>query len=238
MRLDETNGGHSKGDHVHPVAVALAASTVFGLLSDRARERLAGAGGAYALEPGEVLCHAGDPGEAMFIVLEGEVEVRATSSGGRDVRFVALGAGAIVGEMAVLDGGPRSAEVAAIRRTRLWRIGRAALLEALENEPKAAVALVAELSRRLRGANDALEANRLLDLGGRLARLLLEERNARGVVALTQTEMARRLGASREKANRKLHAWAKAGWVELLPIGVRLVQPERIDEIVRAARRR
>jgi CRP/FNR family cyclic AMP-dependent transcriptional regulator len=223
---------------VSAVVKALASSAVFGWLSDGARKRLAAAGAAHALDPGEVLCHAGDAGDAMFIVLEGEVEVRATSSGGRDVRFVALGAGAIVGEMAVLDGGPRSADVAAIRRTRLWRIGRAALVEALENEPRAAVALVAELSSRLRGANDAREANRLLDLGGRLAQLLLHERNARGVVALTQTEMARRLGASREKTNRKLHVWAKSGWVDLLPIGVRLVQAERIEEVVRAARRR
>jgi CRP/FNR family cyclic AMP-dependent transcriptional regulator len=237
VTLDETNGAPAQGDPIHPVARALASSTVFGWLSERARERLARAGGAYALEPGEMLCHAGDAGEAVFIVLEGEVEVRATSSGGRDVRFVSLGAGAIVGEMAVLDGGPRSADVAAIRRTRLWRIGRAPLIEALEAEPKAAVALVAELSRRLRGANEALEASTLLDLGGRLARLLLQERNARGVVAMTQTEMARRLGASREKVNRKLHAWANSGWVTLLAIGVRVVQPERL-EAVRAARRR
>jgi CRP/FNR family cyclic AMP-dependent transcriptional regulator len=55
---------------------------------------------------------------------------------------------------------------------------------------------------------------------------------------MTPTEMARRLGASREKANRKLHERAKSGWVDLLPIGVRVVQPERIEEVVRAARRR
>jgi CRP-like cAMP-binding protein len=140
--------------------------------------------------------------------------------------------------MAALDGGARSADMAATRRCRLWRIPRQALIEAFETEPKSAVALVAELSGRLRAANAALEASAVLDLGGRLARLLIQEKGARGLIPLTQTELARRLGASREKVNRKLHAWAGDGWVELTPSGVRLVETDALAALIETARRR
>ena len=75
-------------------------------------------------------------------------------------------------------------------------------------------------------------------MGGRVARLLLQERNARDLVAMTQTEMARRLGASRERVNRKLHQWAREGWVQILPTGLRLVVVEQLEAVVMDARGR
>jgi CRP-like cAMP-binding protein len=184
---------------------------------------LAAAGAPVALEVGGLLCQQGDPGDAVFVVLEGEIEIRTSSPGGRQVRFAGFGPGAVVGDMAALDGGARSTDMVAARRARLWRIPRGPLVQALEAEPKAAVALVAELARRLRAANGALEASRVLDLGGRLARFLLDEAGARTLVPLTQTEIARRLGSSREKVNRKLNTWARSGWVGLGPAGVRIL---------------
>jgi CRP-like cAMP-binding protein len=213
------------------VVSALGASEVLHHLSPRARERLAAAGSPVGLAAGGLLCRAGDPGDAVFVVLEGRIEARMISAGGREMRLVGLGPGQTVGEMAALDGGRRSADVVAATRSRLWRIPRAALLQAIEAEPKVAVALIVELSRRLRAANTSLEAEILLDLGGRLARLLLTEQSGRGLVALTQTEMARRLVASREKVNRKLHEWVRQGWVEIATVGVRLKAPERLSSL-------
>ncbi len=220
------------------VTAALGASRVLHLLSERARARLARAGSPLALEAGQYLCQAGDSGDAVYVVIEGEIEVLNRTEGGKTVRLFAHGPGALVGEMAALDGGARSADMAATRRCRLWRIPRQALIEAFETEPKSAVALVAELSGRLRAANAALEASAVLDLGGRLARLLIQEKGARGLIPLTQTELARRLGASREKVNRKLHAWAGDGWVELTPSGVRLVETDALAALIETARRR
>jgi CRP/FNR family cyclic AMP-dependent transcriptional regulator len=211
---------------------ALATSPVLGLLSEAARERLAGAGGPIALEPGVLLCQRGDPGDAIYVVLEGEIEIRTSTAGGREVRFAGFGPGAVVGEMGALDGGLRSTDMAAARRSRLWRIPRAPLVEALKAEPGAAVALVAELARRLRAANTALEAARVLDLGGRLAQFLVEAAVARALVPFTQTEIARRLGVSREKVNRKLNAWARAGWVALGPAGVRVLQRDALAGLI------
>jgi CRP/FNR family cyclic AMP-dependent transcriptional regulator len=210
------------------VAKALASSPILKLLSQTGRARLAGAGAPIGLEPGELLCQKGDPGDAIYVVLEGEIEIRTTSPGGREVRFASFGPGSVVGEMAALDGEARSADMVAARRAQLWRIPRAPLIGVLENEPAAAVALVAELARRLRAANSALESTQTLDLGGRLAQFLLESSGARSLVPLTQTEMARRLGVSRESVNRKLAAWARSGWISLSHSGVRLDKPEAL----------
>jgi CRP-like cAMP-binding protein len=214
------------------VAAALKEGEVLRVLSTEACMRLARAGAPLDLSPGALLCQAGDPGDAVFLILEGEIEIRSSLAGGRDVRFVSFGRGALIGEMAALDGGPRSADMAATRKTRLWRIPRSALVEALETEPKAAVALLAELSGRLRRTNAALEAMAGLDLGGRLARSLLSEQSARGLIGLTQSELARRVGASRETVNRKLNDWAGHGWVELSSAGVRLLAPERLRSLL------
>lgn len=217
------------------VCAALRASDVLGRLSPEGAAALARAGSPLELPAGRLLCQAGDPGDAVYVVLEGEIEVRTASRGGREVRFVALGKGALVGEMAVLDGGPRSTDMAATRRCRLWRIPRSALLARLEAEPAAAVGLLVELVGRLRRTNAALEAQTTLDLGGRLARLLLAEQNARGLVAISQTELARRIGASREKVNRKLKEWSAAGEVAVTTAGVRVVAPDRLVELTQGA---
>lgn len=206
------------------VIAALRASAVLHLLPAATLDRLAALGGSMNLARGEILCQQGEPGDAVYIVLQGEIEVLLRAPDGHEVRVAALGPGSLVGDMAVLDGGPRSADMQATRPCLLWRIPRAALIETLEADPKTAIVLLSELSRRLRSANEALDASARLDLGGRLARLLLKERGAKGLVTLTQTEMARRVGASREKVNRKLHAWASEGRVDITPAGVRLLQ--------------
>jgi CRP/FNR family cyclic AMP-dependent transcriptional regulator len=217
------------------VLAALKDSEVLGVLSTDASAALAGRGVPVDLASGAYLCRIGDPGDAVYVVLDGEIEVRTSSPGGRDLRLGALRRGEIAGEMAALDGGLRSADMVATRRTRLWRIPRGALIQALESEPKAAVALLAEMSGRLRRTNAALEARATLDLGGRLAQLLVGEQNPRALIALTQSELARRLGASREKVNRKLHDWGAKGWVEVTPAGVRLLQPQQLEDLGKQA---
>jgi CRP-like cAMP-binding protein len=142
----------------------------------------------------------------------------------------------VIGEMAVLDGGVRSADICAIRRSRFLRITRDQAIAALESEPKALLKLLAELSRRLRLANTSLEDAQLLDLGGRLAQRLLEEAGDGAVVTLTQTEIARRIGASREKVNRKLHEWCDEGWIAMGRAGIKLVARDKLQALIHEAR--
>lgn len=206
-------------------------------LSDEARSRVARSARLVELMAGEVLCQAGDPGDAFYVVLEGEVEIVARTREGIDVRLAALGHGAIIGEMAALAGGPRSVDMVAARRCKLYRIPRGALLEVLKSDAEAALELIIELTRRLRASNAALEALMRLGLSGRLARLLTASMNARGLVALTQTEVARRLGVSREKVNRRLKAWAEAAIVEIVPAGIQVKSVARLRQAMNTPKR-
>ena len=218
----------SAGGEAGAVA-ALARSALFAAFSPALRQRLFDGGELVQLAAGDILARAGEPGEAIYLILEGEAEVRAVAPNGDELRLAALPAGAVIGEMAVLDGGPRSADLYAARRTKALRIARAAILAALEEEPKACIALAGELSRRLRATNAQIEDLRVLDLGARLAQLLLTEAGGRDLATLSQTEMARRLGAARESVNRKLHAWAERGWIAIGRFGVRLLRPDSLS---------
>ncbi len=214
------------------VEAALAKAELMAALSEATRARLAKQGVPCTLEPGRLLFAKGDKGDALYVLLEGEVEVRTSTEAGKDVRLAALKPYALIGEMAVLDGGARSADICAIRRSRFLRIHRDQAIAALESEPQALLKLLAELSRRLRHADSQLEDAHTLDLGGRLAQRLLEEAGDGLVITLTQTEIARRIGASREKVNRKLHEWVDEGWISMGRSGIKLTAREKLQAVI------
>jgi CRP-like cAMP-binding protein len=218
------------------VEAALAKAELMAALSDATRARLAKQGQPCTIEPGNLLFAKGDKGDALYVLLEGEVEVRTSTEAGKDVRLAALRPYAVIGEMAVLDGGARSADICAIRRSRFLRIHRDQALAALESEPKALLRLLAELSRRLRRADSQIEDAHTLDLGGRLALRLLEEAGDGASITLTQTEIARRIGASREKVNRKLHEWVDEGWIAMGRSGIKLVARDKLQAVIEDAR--
>ena len=214
------------------VAQAMAASPILGLLSPAKREHLAASGSMLSLEPGTLLCQQGDRGDAIYFLLEGEIEARTASANGRELRYAGYEPPAVVGEMAVLGDGLRATDMIATRRTRLWRIPRAPLIEALHAEPAAAVAMAAELAARLRTTSATLAAVRTMDLGARLAQLLLAAAGDRALVPLTQTEIARRLSASREAVSRKLNKWARLGWVRLAASGIRVLGKSALADLM------
>ncbi len=219
--LDRLGGGATSSAAAEDIPAALARNPLFAALSEERRRQLAAGGSPVRLEPGSALFRAGDEADAMYVVVTGEVDVAVPFHDGRDVWLARLGVGALVGEMGVLDGGPRSADVCAVPRTELWRIGRRAVIETLRAEPSVGLELLAIMARRLRMTDLLLQETALLDLGARLARLLLESHGA--TVALSQGEMARLIGASRERVNRKLALWRAEGWIELGPYGVKVM---------------
>lgn len=224
------------GVDLQSVEAALAKAELMAALTAETRARLAKQGAPCTVEPGNLLFAKGDKGDALFVLLEGEVEVRTSTEAGKDVRLASLKPYSVIGEMAVLDGGVRSADICAIRRSRFLRIHRDQALAVLESEPKALLKLVAEMSKRLRHADSALEDAQVLDLGGRLAQRLLEEAGDGSTVTLTQTELARRIGASREKVNRKLHEWVDEGWISMGRSGIKLSGRDKLKALIQEAR--
>ncbi len=220
--IDHTmsSGGPSprKADQI---VAALARNAVFAVLSPERRSYLAGAGSLVRLEPGSPLFLAGDAADGVYVILSGEVDIAVTAEDGRDVWLAKLGPGDLVGEMGVLDGGTRSADVRAAPRSELWRIGRQVVLQTLRDEPSSALELLAMMAGRLRVTDLLLQERALLDIGARLARLLLD--SERATISQSQGEMARLIGASRERVNRKLAAWRAAGWIDIGPYGVKLL---------------
>ena len=219
--LDRPDAHASSSGAAEDIPAALARNPLFAALSEARRRDLAGGGSPVRLEPGTALFRAGDEADAMYVVLAGEVDVAVPFHDGRDVWLARLGVGALVGEMGVLDGGPRSADVCAVPRTELWRIGRRAVIDTLREEPSVGLELLAIMARRLRMTDLLLQETALLDLGARLARLLLESQGA--TVALSQSEMARLIGASRERVNRKLAVWRSEGCIDVGPYGVKVL---------------
>lgn len=203
------------------VGDALARNTVFKVLSGDRRRTLAECGSYVPLERGQFLFRRGDESDAAYAIILGEVEVAVTGMDGRQVFIARLGQGTVIGEMGVLDGSTRSADVRATRRCELYRIDRSCVTDALLAEPSAALALLGLMARRLRDTDALVERTSSMDLGKRLARLLLEE-GANGRIIYNQSDMAHLVGATREAVNRKLARWRKASWVELTPTGLHI----------------
>ena len=197
----------------------LARNTVFRVLSAQRRRILAECGSYVSLERGAYLFRRGEPSDAAYAITVGEIEVTVVGLDGREVFLARCGTGSVIGEMGVLDGSPRSADVRATRKCELYRIDRSCVTDALTAEPSAALALLGVMARRLRDTDTLVERMSSMDLGKRLARLLLEE-GATGRIIYNQSDIAHLIGASREAVNRKLARWRKANWVELNATGL------------------
>jgi len=172
-----------------------------------------------------------EPGDALYVVARGRVKVVLYGESGREIILrVFRRPGDFFGEMSLLDGEPRSASVIAIEPSTLLVLSREAFGEHLRRSSGTALAVMAELSRRLREADGVIGNLALLDVYGRLARKLRQlaksdgEESAEGVVVRdmpTQQELAGLIGTSRETVSRAFAELARRGLVRLA--GRRLV---------------
>jgi CRP-like cAMP-binding protein len=200
----------------------LARNPVFAVLSPAKRRALAERGSSVQLAKGERLFGRGDPPDAAFAIISGEIEVSIEGPDGRAVFIARLEGGTVVGEMGVLDGVVRSTDALATRKSELWRIDRDLVIEALTEESGSAVALLKIMARRLRETDALLDRNASMNLGKRLARLLLEE-STHGKIIFNQSDLAHLVGATREAVNRKLAQWRKAKMLEINHTGLHVL---------------
>ena len=202
----------------HPVEV-LAATKLFGGLDAAALDVLAGAAVPRRYDRGEYLFHRGERGDCLFVLARGRVKVTISSPDGVEAVLAALGPHDTVGELALLDGGQRSASVVAVEPTAAYVIGRRELMAAMGRHPAVLDAVLRGLGAMIRRLTDTTGDLVFLDLGGRLAKALLRlaAGSGTGVVdlGLTQSDLAAMVGASRQATNRALHLMAREGWISL-----------------------
>ena len=167
----------------------------------------------------EALFLAGDGGDGCYLVEEGLLKVAVASQSGGERILAFLGPGAIVGEMSIIDGRPRSSSVVAVRQAALKFLSRAAFEEFTRNYPEVYKYLVKLLASRLREANAVIAAGTFLSLKGRVARTLLELAEGFGqdvgsgrIVIhqkIGQSDLAARAGIARANVSRILNEWKR-----------------------------
>jgi CRP-like cAMP-binding protein len=175
---------------------------------------------------GQMVFARGDPGSHIYLVSEGQIRLAIASSDGRELSFEIVGPGDLFGEIAVLDGLPRSAEATALAPTVAYIIARRDFLRLMAQHRALTDAVVTFLCGRLREVSNKLETLALYALDVRLARFLLhaiKDRQAppgRRVpleLSYSQSELALLLGASRPKINAALSALESAGAIGRTP---------------------
>jgi CRP/FNR family transcriptional regulator, cyclic AMP receptor protein len=167
----------------------------------------------------EVLFLAGDPGDGCYQVEQGLLKVSMISPSGGERILAILGPGAVVGELSVIDGKPRSASVSAVRDSALYFISRATFNAFAAAHPEVYQHLVALLASRLRDTDAVLAAGSFLTLKGRIARALLDLAEAFGQKAsdgrieirqkISQSDVAAMAGIARENVSRILSEWMR-----------------------------
>jgi len=205
-----------------PTDVALIAKhPLFGALQATQLQRLVAYAKRRNVRAGRVLFNKGDPGNALFAIRAGTIKITAPSSDGREAVFNILTEGEVFGEIALLDGQPRTADAVAISDCDLVVIERRDFLALVETDPKIALKLIELLCARLRWSSEHFEEVVLLKLPARLARTLLRLVRAQPAkdgdieLKITQRELSQILGTTRERINRELSAWATRKWIAL-----------------------
>lgn len=179
-------------------------------------------------------------GGALFVIISGKVKVTRTSGDGREVILTILSDCDFFGEMALLDGMTRSATVIATEESEVYMIQRSEFLVLLKDHPEISIALLQELTKRLRSADMKIKSLSLKDAEGKVATVLLQLADdigkiKQGIVEIEklplQQDLANMAATSRETISRTLHSFAKKGLVELEGSKLRILDYEKFKEL-------
>lgn len=192
------------------------------------------------LAKGELLFDAGDPSNAMYIVLSGRVRIWTVSAAGLEITLNVLDPGAIFGEIGLLDASERTASASGMQASELLAINRRSFFDALRHDSQLAENVIGFLCERLRWVSARMEDSALRTAPERLARILSHlccdygTETADGIaltVNLTQGELARWAMMSRESLNKTLSRWAEEGLLTPTRDKIVIHDAERLDDI-------
>jgi CRP-like cAMP-binding protein len=173
----------------------------------------------------------------LFAVCSGTIKISAPSPAGRSAIFNLVSEGSVFGEIALLDGLPRTADATAITDCELMVIERRDFVPLVKGQPEVAIKLIETLCGRLRHTTEQLEDVMFLDLPGRLAKTLVQLAKSSPVtprgpkVVLTQEDIGKIIGISRESTNKQLREWEARNWLALERGGIVILDPVALAKL-------
>jgi CRP/FNR family cyclic AMP-dependent transcriptional regulator len=223
---------------------ALSTIPFFAGLDRVALERLAAGMRTRRFRRGEVIFHIGDPGDALFVIVDGEVKISLPSETGDEAILATLRVGDVFGELALLDGAPRSASATAISATETVVLPRDRFRELIATEAGVRDALLASIAGELRRLTTHVEELHFLDITGRLAARLVRLAQEGGTRVgdggirlrsnLTQGDLAAMVGCTRQSVNKLLGQFTDDGLIRLDREGIIVTD---IDGLITSSRR-
>lgn len=186
--------------------------------SDRLKVTLSSQATEINLDRGAVLFEQGDTGDALYAITLGSLEFSILSQNGRKLSLDLMGPGAVFGEIALFDPGPRTATVTAIEPSRVLRVRSADVLIQIQEHPELAGDLIRLAGQRMRWMGQQLNEQVFLAVPTRLARKLLHlalvDAASPETINLSQTELAEYVGATREAVSKTISGWKRMGVLE------------------------
>lgn len=220
----------------------LSSVPIFSDLNEETLQKVSMLGTVRTYSKNSIILTEEEDGSALFVIISGKVKVCRVNKDDntREVILSIMNPSDFFGEMALLDGMNRSASVIAMEDSKLFIIQRTEFLKLLHEHPEVSVALLQELTQRLRSASMKIKALSLKDAEGKVATVLLQladdiGRIKQGVVEIEklpfQHELANMAGTSRETISRTLHSFAKKGLIELEGSKLRIISYEKFKDL-------
>ena len=209
---------------------------LFSSLNETQLEQLASGSVRKSYPRGRTIVAEGEPSQSLYILLSGRAKVQRSDSEGKEVILAVISSGEFFGEMSLIDDAPRSASVITIESCDFMAINKDSFKLMLTQSPDIGMQIMKGLVRRLREADKKIETLALLDVYGRVARVLLDFSETVGgerIVKnkLPRQEIAKMIGASREMVSRVMKGLEIDGYI--VPMGEgKLVLREKISSYI------
>jgi CRP/FNR family transcriptional regulator, cyclic AMP receptor protein len=215
----------------------LAAHPLFAGLDAAVMQRLALVAVTQKIKAGTTLFRKDDPGSCLYAICSGSVRIIVPSEQGKEAVLNSIEAGEIFGEIALLDGGPRTADAVVAEDAEVMILERRNFTGLMRDQPDLALRVIEVLCARLRRTSEQVEDAHFLGMPSRLAKTLLRlaERTATAgpaTVRSTQREISQMIGTSRESTNKQLREWEQRQWLKLDRGTIVIVAPDQLRRMV------
>jgi CRP/FNR family transcriptional regulator, cyclic AMP receptor protein len=189
---------------------------------------LADASRLRSFRRGQVVFTASDPGDTVIVVVSGRIKVTVRSADGGELTLSVIRPGGLLGELGVVDGGPRSADAETIEDCQLLLIPRDAVRDVCARVPSAAAALTNSIAATVRRLTEVTADLVFLDLPRRVAKVLLSQPSGEdGIIRfrMSQEELAHQVGSTRQSVNAALRGFERRDWIEMQDRAITVKQP-------------